>query len=348
MAEESLRDSISSAFDKAEDEEKLDTPAGETVLEASAEELAPETLPETPPGDTPTPETPPGDTPPPETPPETPPIVQADPNDKPPGTWTPLAREKWGKVDPDIKAEVWKREREASRALNMSADARRLEQEFNRTIQPYMTFIAAENSTPLNAVQNMMATAAVLRIGTQEQKVRLVADTIRRFGVDLRALDSVLAGQQPQFDPASSIQTEIQKALAPFRQQQEQQARFAAEQLDREVDQELDTFIADPKHEFYGDVKDTMADLIQLAAQKGQSMGLTDAYDRAILMHEPVRRVIAARQQTNGLLSGTKAAQRARGAAVSVTPSSSVQGQAPEPNTIRGAIEAAIAKTEGR
>jgi hypothetical protein len=85
-----------------------------------------------------------------------------------------------------------------------------------------------------------------------------------------------------------------------------------------------------------------------LAAQKGQSMGLTDAYDRAILMHEPVRRVIAARQQTNGLLSGTKAAQRARGAAVSVTPSSSVQGQAPEPNTIRGAIEAAIAKTEGR
>lgn len=333
------------------------------AIEAAVEEHdEPETPPETPPT---THETPAASETPPETPPATPetpapvaetptvapvaPVVDTSPVAKAPGTWTPGAREKWVTLPAEVKEEVWKREREASRALTMSADARKLQHEFEKTMQPYLGFIAAENSNPLQAVNNMMQTAAALRVGTPAQKVQVVAHVIKQFGIDLRALDSVLAGQQPQFDPQTMIDQRVQEALRPILQERQQAQQSQAALFDQQVDQELNTFVNDPKHEFYPDVKDLMADLIEVAARQGREMGLTDAYERAILMHEPVRRVVEARRQAEAARTSTAKAHRARGAAISVTPSQDIRSAPQDPgDSVRSAIEAAMSKTEGR
>jgi hypothetical protein len=276
-------------------------------------------------------------------------LPDSDPVAKAPGTWTPVAREKWVTLPAEIKQEVWKREREASRALTISADARRLQQDFEKTIQPYLGFIAAEKSTPLQAVNNMMQTAAMYRVGTPQQKAEVTAQIIKQFNVDLRALDSILAGQPAQYDPAAIIDQRIQAAIAPLKQEREQFAQRQQAQLDQEVDQELNNFINDPKHEFYDDVRDTMADLIEVASRRGIQMGLTEAYERATLLHEPVRRVIEARKQAEAAKVSTQRARQARGAAVSVTQSAEVRSVPKDPgDSIRSAIEAAMSKTEGR
>ena len=174
-----LRKTLEAAIDEADNQDpevSLDTPA---AIDAPAplDEASPapaDTAPvpvegqAAPASDTPTP------TPPPNVAPD------ADPLAKPPGSWTPVAREKWNNLDPEVRQEVWKREREASRALTISAEARKFQDQFERTIHPYMGFIAAENSNPLQAVNFMMQTAALLRVGTKEQKVETVANVIHK------------------------------------------------------------------------------------------------------------------------------------------------------------------------
>lgn len=269
---------------------------------------------------------------------------------KPPGTWTPQAREHWGKLPSEVRGEVWKREREASRALTSSAEARRFEQEFGRTIQPFLGFIAAEKSTPLQAVKFMMETGAALRVGTPQQKVQVVADVIRSYGIDLQMLDTVLAGKQSGVGrPEDVVEAAVQRAIAPIMQSWRDNQQSFDDQARLSAEQDLDAFAADPKHEFYADVAPLMADIIEVAAKNGTMMGLTEAYERATLLSEPVRRVIEARKSRQAADTAAQVSRRARGAAVSVTPSAEANNVAPKsPDTLRGAIEAAIDQLESR
>lgn len=278
-----------------------------------------------------------------------------NPYAKAPGTWTPAARESWAALPSEVKQEVWKREREASRALTMSTEARRWQDEFNKTMQPYLGFIAAEQSTPLQAVNYMMQTAAALRVGTPQQKVQLVAQIIGQYGIDLEALDTVLAGKQPQFNPQAHIESLVNQRMAPLMQQIQHQNLQQEQQLQQQVDADLTNFVNEVdekgnlKHEFFQDVQDVMADLIQVSVQRGARLGLTEAYERAIMIHEPVRRVIEARKQRQSAAQLTAAATQAQGTAASIVPSSEVEVVKPAAgNSIRASIEAAIAAQQGR
>lgn len=278
------------------------------------------------------------------------------PHEKAPGTWTPAAREKWSKLDPEIRAEVWKREREASRAMTVSAEARKFTGEFEKRVQPYLGFIAAEKSTPLDAMESFFRMGAVFRVGTQEQKVALVADTIRRFGVNLEMLDTVLAGQQPQFNPQATIQQAVQQAVAPLQQQFQQQQRAQQTQSEQSIEAEIDAFAADPKNEFFDDVKHLIPDILEVAAKHGQQMSLTDAYQRATLIHEPVRQVIEARQRNQALRkqAGNTALKKAAASSVTSSQQTAINNAvgskpaAPAVDNIRADIEAAIAAQQGR
>ena len=278
-----------------------------------------------------------------------------NPYAKAPGTWTPVARESWSNLPPEVKQEVWKREREASRALTMSTEARRWQEDFNKTMQPYLGFIAAEQSTPLQAVNYMMQTAAALRVGTPQQKVQLVAQIIGQYGIDLEALDTVLAGKTPQYNPQVAIEQMVNQRMAPIMQQIQQQNFQQEQQLQQQVDSDLTNFVnatdekGRPKHEFFQDVQDVMADLIQVSTQRGHTLGLTEAYERAIMMHEPVRRVIEARKQRQSATQLTAAATQAQGTAASIVPSNEVEVVKPAAgNSIRASIEAAISAQQGR
>lgn len=276
----------------------------------------------------------------------------ADGTDKAPGTWSPEAREEWASASPRLREEVWKRERETSRAMTQSTNARRFEQEFGQMVQPFLGFIAAERSTPLAAAQNMMQTAATLRVGTDQQKVAIVADIIKNFKVDLTALDSVLAGTTPEFNPQVQTMQMIDQRLNAFQQNWAQaQQQQTSQGVQQQATTEIEGFAADPKNEFFSDVKNVMGDLIALASQRGENLGLREAYDRAILVHEPVRRVIEQRAAKEKAVGTNQHAARARAASGGVIPSKQVathDGTAPKDDSIRSALEFAITQQQGR
>lgn len=301
------------------------------------------------------------------TPPVTPPVGTAPPVPQPgavgqppapglpapqalqaPVGWTPQAREVWAQVPPAAQAEIARRETEMARGMTENAAARDIATNLRDMIAPYVGRMRMQGVTPFQALENLLITETTLGTGTMQQRAEQVARLVKAYGVDIQALDSALAGvampQQANVD--AQVQALVAQQMAPFHQfmQQAQQAQQSAwGRAQNEVGTSLQTFAADPKNEFYEDVRDIMADLVEVAQRHGQVLTLQEAYDRAVWMHPQVKGVIEARQQAQAAAGLNGAAQRAKRAAVSLSGAPALG--APDDTSdlsLRGAIAAAM------
>ena len=258
---------------------------------------------------------------------------------RPPASWKPEAREKWAGVDPLVREEVHRREFEFQRTLQQSAQARQFLDSFERVVAPYEVFIRQENSNPLQAVQNLMQTAADLRVGTPQHKAQLVAGICKQFGIDLNMLDSALAGAAlPQGQPQVMHDPRLDQLLA-------QQQAFLAQQEQQQA-AELRTTLNGfaQSHEFYRDVAGLMADLIEVRARRGETApDLEKIYTEACNMHDGVRTILSQRSAAAKAGQQSQAVLRAKRAAASVKGDTTPDAGAtvPKNDSIRAALEAA-------
>lgn len=267
-----------------------------------------------------------------------------------PASWRPEIREHWGSLPEPVRAEIARREVEVQRTLQETAEARKTVESIDRVIAPYMSFIKAEGSNPLQAIDNMMSTAAKLRTGTAPELATMMAQLINQFGTGrfgaafIEQLDGALAGQAPRVDPQqAAIEQVLNQRLAPVQQMltQFQQAQLAQQQqVTERAQNEVAQFLA--KAEFGDDVREDMADLLEAAQRKGQSLTLQQAYEKACYLNDSVRAVMQQRQAAQGAQVQTQAAQRAKSAAVSVSGGAPLGALKQEPTDVRAAIEAAI------
>lgn len=270
-----------------------------------------------------------------------------------PASWKPELREHWATLPDGVRSEIYRRESEVQRTLQETAEARKTAEAVMKTIAPYEAFIKAENSNPLQAIDNLMSTAARLRTGTAPELAQLVAGIVNQFGVGrfgnafIEQLDGALAGQTPKVDPQqNAIEQVLNQKLAPvqqmltqFQQAQAQQQQMVQQQAVNEVEQFLS------KAEFGNDVREDMADILEVAQRRGINMTLQDAYKKAVMMNDNVRSVLTQRVQSQKAQSQTQAAQRARSAAVSVSGAAPMGGMQAPVTDVRSAIEAAIVST---
>lgn len=268
------------------------------------------------------------------------------PEPKPPASWRPEAREKWGSVDPEIRREVTRREHEMQTVLQDSAAAKQFVNAFESVVRPYEMFIRADGANPLQAVQNLMQTAADLRVGTPSHKANIVASIIQNFGIDVEMLDGVLAqmrqgGAIPQ---AGQQQQQFRDPRVDMLIAQQQQAlQMQSQQAEQSQRAELDAFAADPKHEFYRDVAGIMADLVEIWTRQNKPIDLEKIYAQACQMHDSIPTIIATRAQQQKAAGNAQAVLRAKRAAASVKGESTPAGATvPKDDSIRASIEAAM------
>ncbi|MEQ1572778.1 MAG: hypothetical protein ABL993_00895 [Vicinamibacterales bacterium] len=247
-----------------------------------------------------------------------------------PGSWTPEARETFAALPPVAQKEIMRREREISDTLNHTAEARKFHEEVTRTLAPYEAMLRAEGSNSVAAIDSLMKTAAALRTGSPAYKAQLVAGMIRDFAIPIDVLDQAIVALQqgrgpaaaPQPGAGGNIEQIIQQQLAPIQQfmtqfQQTQQQTQQAQM--QQAAQSLEEFAADPANEFIQDVGQDMADLLEMAAKRGQPLSLQDAYRRATLAHPSISQILENRRATQGAAQQTAAARRAKNAAASVS-----------------------------
>lgn len=264
------------------------------------------------------------------------PVEPEKPKVRPPASWKPTARESWEKAPPEIQQEVLRREKEISAALNESAEARATYQKFRETVSPYESMIRAQGVEPIQAVGNLLRTAAQLATAPVPARAQIVADIIKTYGVDIPTLDSILSGQpapqapQQAWQPPDPAQFRDPRLDALLAQQQTMLQQKASSQIE-EVEGE----------EFFEDVRDDMADILEVASRRGVALSARDAYNRAVMLHPEVSRVM---EQRRAAATQSGATQRAMAASSSVRAQPASGVEAPKDLDLRSAIEAAFTK----
>jgi hypothetical protein len=250
--------------------------------------------------------------------------------DAPPPAWTPAAKEKWAALDPSVKGEIARREREIEVGMSKATEVRRFGDSVMQEFAPYAQLLAKEGATPQGAIRSLLETVHTLRYGSPEHKHALFMSMAQQYGIDVtREIDPEKARLQWELDSRNvndaRAQSEAQHAL----------------QVD--VQGELEEFIGTPGHEHYPTVRVAMAGLMQT----GVATTLQDAYDRAcwadpgvraaLQMAENARRVQDQAKNRNAMLT----VNGAPGAVATGGPSL-------DPANLRGLLEAQFAGNSGR
>lgn len=270
--------------------------------------------------------------------------------DRPPQSWKKEAKGEWANIPLHVRQEVYRREQEVARTLQEVAPARQLQQEFQQTVQPYMARLQSAGVEPMQAVKFLLDADFNLATATPVGKAQLMAKLINDYGVDISALDEALAGavqQQPQNDIEQRILQQVQQQFAPvltFAQQQQQLLAQQQQRVQQEAVQTIEQMALDPQFPFFDEVRDEMADLIEVAAKRGIYLTPEQAYHKAVQLNPETYGEIQKQSQMSQAQSTHQQAQRARAAASSVSgaPASGGSGEFVGDGSLRGAIEAAF------
>jgi DNA-binding TFAR19-related protein (PDSD5 family) len=236
-----------------------------------------------------------------------------------------------------MQEDISRIDKEARKLASESAEARQTFDKYREIVSPYEHLFRAEGVEPLQGINNLMRTTAMLATGPQQTKAQIVAGIIKTYGVDIATLDALLAGQpaspqqyqQPAYQPPDPRQFRDPRLDALLQQQTHKVQQEAAEQLS-EIENE----------DFYDDLRDNMAKLLEAGLVKTAR----EAYDRAALFHPEVAKVMEQRRAA----ASQGSTQRAQAAASSIKPQPAVGVAATSDRGWAGAVEDAWEKLNGR
>ena len=266
--------------------------------------------------------------------------VKLDEN-RAPSSWSAKVREKWKDLPQEVRQEVLRREEAHANGVRKLQEEFQPVKQFTEALGGVIQEAANVGLPPVQFIHNMARAEYSLRNGSPEQRMEALFALADQYGLPLRQFVNVPQAQQPS-QQAQTIPPQIQQELEAsrqFRQQFEQQTRAQQEQT---VQRQVQEFAA--KNEFFEDVRDIMADLMDANPNRT----LEQAYEQAIWAHPEVRQVMLQRQQQQ---AAQEQGKQRRAAAAGASLSSSDPGVAVADgmgDTIEEVIRNAFKASSGR
>lgn len=266
--------------------------------------------------------------------------------DRAPTSWKKEAKAAWAELPLHVRQEIHRREQHINQALVENSRNREAVESLNKVTGPYMARLQTMGGT-MPAIERLLQAEYVLATGTAEQTAAMMAQLIRDYEVDLVKLDGLLAGQSPSPTPGNSqpdiaqlVQQQVQQALAPFQQQQQQRQQ----QVQQEAVTTVEEMSLDPRYPHFEDVREDMADIIEMRMKRGIATTLEEAYTIAVNANPATASAIRQQGAMQTATQQHQQAQRAKAAASSVSGSPATGGSAAQvgDGSLRGAIEAAF------
>jgi hypothetical protein len=262
--------------------------------------------------------------------------VLAAADEKPPVGLSLEAREAWKDVPAAVKADIVKRENDYAAGIEKHRQGSERAQGMDRALQPYGQYLQMNGGVG-QALQGLLQTGSALQMGSPQQKAQVVANLIKQFGVDISSLDRMLVGEAPPAEQQqqNNFEQMLNQRLGPMQQQlqgYQQREQQQQQQAQGQVAQEVNDFGS--SNEFYNDVRGDMADLLDMAANRGRKMSMDEAYKLACANHPQISNIMANRTSQE-LVTGK------RKAASSITGSPGGSLNAAPPNSTRAALDAA-------
>ena len=267
--------------------------------------------------------------------------------DRAPQSLKKEAKGEWNALPLHVRQEVYRREGQVNQAMQEAAQSKEIASAFQNAVAPYQARLQSLGGA-IPAVQRLLQAETMLATGTRTEVAGYMAKLIKDYDVDIAMLDSVLSGQQqaPQQqsqqtpDIQAIVNQQVQQALAPLIQerQQKQQQSYQA------VVSTVEDMSLDPQYPHFDQLREDMADIVDMKAKRGIAISLPEAYAIAAQMNSEVASQMQRQTVMNTAAQQHQQAQRAKLAASSVTGSPAGGGSqvVVGDGSLRGAIEAAF------
>jgi len=255
----------------------------------------------------------------------------------PPVSLPPEAREVWKDTPLAMKQAMAKREADYAKGIEKYRENANRALQMDNVLSQHNHYFASTGQHPGQAVDTLLRTASNLHSGNPMIGAQTVAKIINDFGINIEILDGILSGQpsvpRGTNDIDQIVEQRVQQAMSPLMQRFEQQKMYEQQQVKQKIGSELQEFAA--SNEFYNDVCMEMADMLDVAAKQGKQMPLKEAYDRACWANPAIRNILNTR-------SNAPTQQQQRAASTLRGSGLGGPGEAPEPDSLRAAIEQAF------
>jgi hypothetical protein len=261
-----------------------------------------------------------------------------------PASWKGDAKELWNDLPPKAREEITRRELQTQQVLNDTALDRKRVSEVSEVLQPHMDMIQANyGGNPMQAVSGLLNVERALTSGNVATKAQIVAKIIQNFGIDVNALDALLSGGEmsPEIKQQSDFDRALDARMAPvneYMNEQRQREQQVAQERQNQVIAAVEGLAVDAtNYPYFNDVREDMADIIEMSAKRGVDISLKDAYDKATLINGKTAAAVDTRESaqadTQLALNAHQEAQKAKGASVSVSGNPTSVGTPPSQNT---------------
>ena len=220
-----------------------------------------------------------------------------------PSTWKPAAREVWAQLPEGVRAEIHRRETDFLTGQKGLMEEAHFGNSMRKVIEPYRMLIEAEGATPERAVGDIMRTAAILRVGTPDQKLTAILGAAQQFGVDLHSHFQARTENPSSGQPQTFQDPRVDQLLAHLQRQDQQRVQADQQQLEQTVTAWMGETDAqgNPLRPYLNDVMPAMQALVPAIRQAkpalSQQQVLQEAYEQATWASPDVRTVLQSQQQ---------------------------------------------------
>ncbi len=256
--------------------------------------------------------------------------VAAEPVSKAPSSLKKEVQAKWDKLDPDVRSEFERREKDFHKGIENYKQAAQAASEWEKTISPYVATVQSLGVTPQQAVQHLFAADHALRYGSAEQKQQLFRKLAQDYGVDLAGVSA----PQESFEYVDPTVQSLQQRVAQFEGYIQQQQMTQQQQEAQQLNSTIAEFSKDKPH--FEALREDMAALLQA----GRATDLQDAYDKALWANPTTRADLLAKQQAEQRKLAAKKAQEAKKAGVNVSSRGAIPAGKPNTGSIEDTIRA--------
>lgn len=196
--------------------------------------------------------------------------------------------------------------------------------------KPFEWMLKAEGATPQTAIAPLLQTAAILRVGTPQQKAQSVAQVMQQFNIPLEHIQQFMGGAQQPVDPQyNQLAQQVQHLQQQLHHSTQQQEHVQTQRALTVIQQ----FAQDPKNAHFEALQPRMLALLQAPNVNdllGQDISFLSererlqlAYDTALRLDANISQQALAQQQAEAqrqIRERTQAAANtARAAAVQVS-----------------------------
>lgn len=268
-----------------------------------------------------------------------------------PQSWKAGSKAKWASIDPEVRLEIQRREREITKTLSDSAASRRFATEFRETVNPFKERLQGANVHPLQAVKSLLHIDQTMATSTPVERAKMAAAWLQSYQVDFQLLDQALSGAAIE-DPNARVTQLLERELAPVRQFIQGQTQREQQMEQREAEQAQSSIEAmandNVKYPDFDLVREDMADIIEINQRRGVPLTLDQAYTKAVAMNDDAKAAAAQRSKQNQAQQANGQAQRSMNASLSVSGNPAALRTNIPATDLRGTLEAAVAAHSGR